>query len=213
MHILAAASALRAVRAIRSRDAESNARVDLSRLGEVGSFTQESPLELAVFSESRKFHRKKSVARTMPKTLPACSIVRIDADLCMVCPELIVLQMASRLSEMTLAQLIMELCGTYSLSPVSEGDATGAKEVRTNDWDADAWDVSKRNADECAFDLEPVTNIEQIRWYSQHVLHKIDYGDKRIPMRVVKAVPLPSFVLFSKNGEVPYVSDVRDLPL
>ncbi|MBR3226193.1 MAG: hypothetical protein IKF78_12805 [Atopobiaceae bacterium] len=219
MHILAAASALRVVRAIRSwdtgislpipelrrdrvllpgeeydatfdecdedltfqvtptleeagfgfDDAESNARVDLSRLGEVGSFTQESPLELAVFSESRKFHRKKSVARTMPKTLPARSIVRIDADLCMVCPELIVLQMASRLSEMTLAQLIMELCGTYSLSPVSEGDATGAKEVRTDDWDADAWDVSKRNADECAFDLEPVTNIERIRWYSQHV--------------------------------------------
>ncbi len=219
MHILAAASALKAVRAIRSRnisislpapelrrdhvllpgeecdsifddcdedlvfhvaptleeagfgfdDTESNARVDLSRLGEVGSFTQESPLELAVFSESRKFQRKKCIARTMPKTLPARSVVRIDAGLYMVCPELIVLQMASRLSEVTLAQLIMELCGTYSLGPAGGTDALGAKEVHTGDWDAYIWGSGDRNAGKCAFDLEPVTTIERIRWYSQRV--------------------------------------------
>ena len=222
MHILAASSALRAVRAIRSRsigislpapglqrdhvflpgeehdstfdeyegdftfhvtptleevgfgfdDTESNARVDLSRLGDVGSFTQESPLELVVFSESRKFHRKKSVARTIPKSLPARSLVRIDAGLYMACPELIVLQMASRLSEVTLAQLIMELCGTYSPGPVGEADAPVVKEshaASVDEWDADMWDGGKSDADECSFDLEPVTTIERIRWYSQHV--------------------------------------------
>ena len=219
MYILAAASALKGVRAIRSRnigislptpelhrdyvlllgeeydpilderdedltfhvdptleevgfrfdDVESNARVDLFKLGEVGSFTQESPLELAVFSESRKCKRKKCIARTMPKTLPARSVVRIDAGLYMVCPELIVLQMAPRLNEVTLAQLIMELCGTYSPGPVGGTDALGTKGARTVDWDAYAWGGDGRNAGKCAFDLEPVTTIERIRWYSQRV--------------------------------------------
>ena len=207
MHILAAASALRAIRAIRSRsigvslptpelwrdrvllpsegreslfderdddltfhaapsleetgfgfdDTKSNARVDLSKLGEVGSFTRENPLELAVFDESRKFHHKKCIARTIPKSLPARSIVRIDAGLYMVCPELVILQMAPRLNETALAQLIMELCGTYSLSPVGEVDTPEAKESY------------EAHADKCAFDLEPVTTIERISWYSKHV--------------------------------------------
>ena len=229
MHVLAADSALRALRAIRNRgigvalpapelrcdcvrlpdeeegadsnddaeeltfdkdhtlaesglnldDTDSNAQVDLTKLGELGAFTAEKPLELAVFGSSRKFHRKKCVARTLSRSLPEHSLIRIDAGLHMVCPELIVVQMASRMSEVSLAQLIMELCGTYSPGPFEGADESDAAKPRASKldaddwdddiWDADGWAVDGRGDDECAFEIDPVTTIERIRWYARHV--------------------------------------------
>ena len=125
--------------------AEANAKVDLWQLGSLGAFTQDRPLELAVFDSGHRVNRKKSRVRRISRSLPADSLVRVNPYLYFVCPELVVLQMASRLTPIRLAQLAMELCGSYSLSP----------------------DPELREA--AHFQLPAVTTIARIRHYSRIV--------------------------------------------
>ncbi|MDO4536538.1 MAG: hypothetical protein Q4B54_00080 [Coriobacteriales bacterium] len=125
---------------------ETNAHVDLWRLGNIGGFTSAQPLELVSFQRNRRVRQKRSRSRMLPRTLPASALVRVDPNLYFVCPELIVLQMAGSLSLMALVQLIMELCGSYALEP------TGG------------------NRRQCNYHVSPVTTISRIRAYHAHVL-------------------------------------------
>jgi len=146
MHILAAGTALRALRAIRYRDvgiwlpnpeiddihltgkkladtgidfrsATTNKRADTFRLGDIGTFSQARPLELAVFDPNRKHVRKTVRANLLRTDLPASALIRVDPSLWITCPELTVMLLAKRLAVIELAQVIMELCGSFSLHP------------------------------------------------------------------------------------------------
>lgn len=136
------------------QDVETNMRPELWQLGDVGSFTSEKPLELAVFDRVRRTRGKKYRTRELPQTLPADSLVRVNPNLYFVCPELIVVQMAPSLTAIQLAKLIMELCGTYSLSPA------GGQRSKTK------------------YQLEPVTSLERIKRYSN--LTKVRGGTRTL---------------------------------
>ena len=136
------------------QDIEVNMRLELWQLGNVGAFTPERPLELAVFDRNRRTRGKKYRTRELPQTLPADALVRVNPNLYFVCPELIVSQMAPKLSAIQLAKLIMELCGTYSLSLAGD-QRKGAK-----------------------YQLEPVTSLERINRYAK--LTKVRGGAKTL---------------------------------
>ena len=133
---------------------EANMRLELWQLGDVGPFTPERPLELAVFDRVHRTRGKKYRTRELPRTLPADALVRVNPHLYFVSPELIVSQMAPSLSAIQLAKLIMELCGRYSLSP-AEGLRNKTK-----------------------YQLEPVTSLERIKRYSG--LTKVRGGAKTL---------------------------------
>lgn len=124
---------------------ESNAQVDLFALGDLGTFTAERPLELAVFDYAHRVRRKKCITRVLRRSLPETSLVRVTPHLYFVCPELIVLHMSARLDALELCQLIMELCGTYAFEPV------GGEDRR------------------CSYDVSPVTTLARIRHYAAQV--------------------------------------------
>ena len=122
---------------------ETNAKVELWRLGDVGAFTKENPLELGVFERSKTRTRLRSRVRMLSRDLPADALVRVDPTLYFVGPELIVLQMASQTSDVELAQIIMELCGSYTPSPVPDDNGKTP----------------------CLYKVSPVTTIARIRAY------------------------------------------------
>ena len=98
---------------------ETNARIDFWQLGDLGPVTTDEPLELAVFDRFHREKRKKLRTRELPRSLPENALVRVNPTLYFACPELIVTQMAARLSVPQLVQLIMELCGYYTLGPIA----------------------------------------------------------------------------------------------
>ena len=136
------------------QDIETNMRLELWQLSDVGAFTPERPLELAVFDRTHRTRGKKYRTRELPRTLPSGALVRVNPNLYFVCPELIVSQMAPSLSAIQLAKLIMELCGRYSLSPAED----------------------RRN--KTKYQLEPVTSLERIKRYSN--LTKVRGGAKTL---------------------------------
>ena len=136
------------------RDVETNMRLELWQLGDVGPFTPKSPLELVVFDRIHRTRGKKYRTRELPQTLPVDALVRVNPNLYFVCPELIVAQMAPSLPAVQLAKLIMELCGGYSLSPA---------------------DDQRRKA---KYQLEPVTSLERIKRYAK--LTKVRGGAKTL---------------------------------
>jgi len=136
------------------QNVEANMRLELWQLGDVGPFTPERPLELAVFDRVHRTRGKKYRTRELPRTLPADALVRVNPNLYFVSPELIVSQMAPSLSAIQLAKLIMELCGRYSLSPAED----------------------QRN--KTKYQLEPVTSLERIKRYSG--LTKVRGGAKTL---------------------------------
>lgn len=120
---------------------ESNARPDVWALGDIGSFTEERPLELGVFDRGKRVWRKKSHVRLLSRSLPENALVRLSPNLYTACPELVVLHMAAYKSSLQLTKLIMELCGSYTLYP-----------------NPDVHEKAKLN-------VEPVTSIDRIRSY------------------------------------------------
>jgi len=136
------------------QNVEANMRLELWQLGDVGPFTPERPLELAVFDRVHRTRGKKYRTRELPRTLPADALVRVNPNLYFVSPELIVSQMAPSLSAIQLAKLIMELCGRYSLSPAED----------------------QRN--KTKYQLEPVTSLDRIKRYSG--LTKVRGGAKTL---------------------------------
>lgn len=119
-------------------------RVDLERFGDYGAFSKHDPLELGTFSRNRRPPLKSVHVRLLNAELPEGSFVRIDPDLFISSPELIACQMAKDATVMQLAQLIMELCGSYSLRPLADED-------------------------DCAFQIEAVTTVERIRAFANQV--------------------------------------------
>jgi len=94
-----------------------NKRIETFRLGDLGPFNREDPLELAVFASDRKTVRKTVRANILRTDLPASALIRVDPSLWITCPELTVMLLAKQLSPIELAQVIMELCGSHSLHP------------------------------------------------------------------------------------------------
>lgn len=106
-----------------------------------------NPLELGVFDRSRRTRRATFHVATLNRRLPLCGLVSLNEDLYLSSPELIVAQLASTTDTIALAQVIMELCGTYALNPLSDASTGEAS---------------------CAFDLEPVTTLARISSFATH---------------------------------------------
>ena len=126
---------------------EANAKVDLWRLGDVGTFGRDRPLELGVFESARARRRLKSRTRVLSRNLPEAALIEVSPHLYFEGPELILIHMASQTDAVRLAQIIMELCGTYSPCPAPDD----------NGWTR------------TLYDLPPVTTIERICAYARHV--------------------------------------------
>ena len=159
---------------------ECNMHVELWQLGDIGTFTKETPLELAVFERGKRVHQLKMRTRELPRALPADSLVRVNPYLYFVGPELIVAQLAPKLSLLQLTQLIMELCGTYSLYPVPE------------------------QGSEAQYELPPVTTVERIRHYAAYV--KLSGGASKLRKALAYAIEgsaSPSETLLSLAMSLP----------
>lgn len=123
-------------------------RLDFARFHGLGDFSQEKKLELGVFDASKRIHIKTAKTCLLSLKLPAGSLISIDHDLYVICPELVVIQIAGRsdVDAIDLAQIIMELCGTYSLYPSLEKEARSCS---------------------CSYGLQPVMAIATLRKYMQ----------------------------------------------
>jgi len=118
---------------------EANRSIGLTRFGSFGDVLREGTLDLGVF-DPRKRDRNKSIrTRLLSRDLPMAALIRVTPALYIASPELIILQLAATHTSVQLAQLIMELCGTYSLSP-QQGDEASA-----------------------SYQLDPVMSLESLR--------------------------------------------------
>lgn len=136
--------------------AESNTSVDLHRLGSFKPLSSENPLELGCFSRAKAQNRKLSRTRVLQRNLPSSALIKVDPTLYFVCPELIASEIAVDLSAYELAQVIMELCGTYTLSPL-QGKSRPIRKLAGN---------TPELGPDCVYDIEPVTTLSRIRWYA-----------------------------------------------
>lgn len=102
-----------------------NARVDFSVIGEVGKFDRDDPCHLGVFSRARRVTRRYVRTHLLSPNLPEEAVIVFDGKVSFASPELAVIQMAAQADAIQLAQVIMELCGTYSLWPTAGDDAFG----------------------------------------------------------------------------------------
>jgi len=123
-----------------------NKRADLAYFDGLGCFTADHPLELGVFSRSRHIHRKTVRSYILSRALPANALITIDRNTHIAGPELLCVQLASRLSAVELAMIVMELTGRWSLPPDTHDERAHA-----------------------ALDCCPVTSIERIREMSGRV--------------------------------------------
>lgn len=96
---------------------EANHFVDLSRFGEAGHFGGGEPLELGVFSTSKRHFNKSVFTRLLSRSLPSSSLTKVAHNLMISSPELLVLQLSRELGHIDLARVIMELCGSYAIAP------------------------------------------------------------------------------------------------
>lgn len=128
---------------------EINTKVDFWKIGGLGSFSPNNPLHLGVFERKDLRNRRSVRTKMLWRDLPADALIKIDPNLYCAGPELAVLQMAPQLDALELAQVIMELCGSYALKP---NPADEGQERRR-----------------CNYDARPVTTLARIAWYAARV--------------------------------------------
>ena len=137
----------------------SNRRVDLSRIDGSELLDRHNMLHLGVFDVNRKAHRKTLRTKILRRDLPSSSLIWAGRHTCFASPELIVIQLASQLSPVKLAQIIMELTGYYSLPP----EASGNLETKTRRAALVNLEMPKT-----VYNLPPVTTLERIRSLAQY---------------------------------------------
>jgi len=98
------------------------AKVDLPGVGDLGAFTPDDPCHLGVFSRRDRVWRKAVRCHLLSRSLPVESLVIMGPQLAFAAPELAVIQMSATAEPLVLVQTIMELCGSYSVSPVPVDD-------------------------------------------------------------------------------------------
>ena len=98
-------------------------RVDFERFYDLGPFTVDDPLELGVFDPNKRVHLKTTKSRVLSRTLPQTALLRVDPDLYIAGPEFIVAQVAETATIIELVQIIMELCGSYAVMPISTAES------------------------------------------------------------------------------------------
>jgi hypothetical protein len=105
---------------LRLDEVVANGRFDFSVIGSLGEFSDSQPCKLGVFRQEQRIRRKKLQAGLLSPNLPEESIVLFNRDIAFASPELCVIQLASHLDAISLAQVIMEFCGTYAVSPTDD---------------------------------------------------------------------------------------------
>lgn len=137
----------------------SNKQVDLSHIDGSELVDIRDMLHLGVFDINRKAHRKTLHTRLLRRDLPAGSLIWAGKHTCFACPELIVTQLASQMSPVKLAQIIMELTGYYSLPPA----ATKRTKTKTGHTGLTNLDTPKT-----VYNLPSVTTLQRIRTFAQN---------------------------------------------
>ncbi|GEM_PF-863850 len=105
---------------LRLNEIVANTHFDFSPIGNLGEFSEERPCRLGVFKREQHVRRKKLQVSLLSPNLPVESIVLFNRDIAFASPELCVIQLASHLDAISLAQVIMEFCGTYAVSPTDD---------------------------------------------------------------------------------------------
>ena len=131
----------------------SNKKLDCTYIDGCERLDFRKHLELGVFDLSRRAYRKSLRTRILRRDLPSNSLIWAGRHTAFASPELVIVQLASRLSEVRLAQIIMELTGYYSLPPeTKQGERT-----------------LNNPSSRTTYGLEPVTTIARIRSFACHV--------------------------------------------
>jgi len=101
-------------------DVAANRQVSWASLDEVPRPSKETPLELGVFSKDRQNSNKSLRCSLLNRKMPAAALVTVERNLHIASPELVCVQLASRLSAPALAMVVMELTGAWSLPPAPD---------------------------------------------------------------------------------------------
>lgn len=101
-----------------------NKSVDYSYVSGSETLPELRPLELGIFDAARKTYRQAVHTKTLRPDLPHKALIGAGKHLCFASPELVVIQLASKLEAAKLAQVIMELTGFYTHSPAQDGPST-----------------------------------------------------------------------------------------
>lgn len=131
----------------------SNKRVDCISIDGCEYLDFRDHLELGVFDIRRRAYRKTLRTRLLRQDLPANSLIWAGRHTCFASPEFVIVQLASQMSAVKLAQLIMEFTGYYSCAP-------------------DKPQGGRRDASPTlgtVYELPPVTTIERIREFARQV--------------------------------------------
>ena len=91
----------------------------LSILGELNVANLDEPIDILVDSAASRRHTSGVTCHVCKASLPEKSFVRIGADIFVASPELLFAQEAAKLSFPEIVLLGFELCGRYSVPPIS----------------------------------------------------------------------------------------------
>jgi hypothetical protein len=120
-----------------------NRSVDCSYINGSELLADLRPLELGIFDEARKTYRDSLHTKLLRPDLPREALIGAGKHTCFASPELVVVQLASKLSIAQLTLLIMELSGFYTISPMKDGGS--------------------------AYGIPPVTSVARIRALARRV--------------------------------------------
>ncbi len=110
-------------------------------------------IKLGVFDIKRRAYRKTLRTTLLRKDLPAKALIWISSACCIASPEFTVIQLAAQLDKISLAQLIMELTGFYSLPPTNTSTSSHARQ----------------NDERTVYQIPPVTTLVRIRDCARHI--------------------------------------------
>lgn len=128
-------------------DVYGNSRIDLSLFHGLDDLRVAGTLYLTILDKRRRMQTKRTHLCLLSPNIPAWLVIPINADLAVASPELAVAQAARELTDVQLAQHIMELCGTYALRPSMDGTVTS---------------MGADSSAACVYNLQPVMTLEKL---------------------------------------------------
>jgi len=118
-----------------------NRSLSLGQFSGLPKFSKRHPLELGVFVRSMRQCRKSVRSSLLSQSLPAAALVSVGDGVYVAAPELICISMAPSVGAVELAMVVMELAGSWSLSPAG----------------------AAQDGASASFNRDPITSVARIR--------------------------------------------------